>query len=54
VEGHEQDLKLLKKYVGMNHSNNKTQEREKERRELNFCELAIARQHTGEINDYRE
>jgi hypothetical protein len=30
VEGHEQDLKYFKKYVGMNHSNYETQEKEKE------------------------
>ena len=42
VEGREQDLKHLKKYVGMNHLNNETQEREKEWRELNFNKLAIA------------
>jgi hypothetical protein len=35
-------FKTFEKYVGTNHSNNKTQEREKEWRELNFSELAIA------------
>jgi hypothetical protein len=29
VEGHGQDLKDLKKYVGTNHSNNETQEGKK-------------------------
>ncbi len=41
VEGREQDLKRLKKYVGTNHSNNETGEREKEWGEQNFSELAI-------------
>ena len=43
VEGRGQDLKRLKKYVGMNHSNNETQEREKEWGEQNFSKLAIDR-----------
>jgi hypothetical protein len=34
---------MLKKYVGTNHSNNETQEREKEWGEQNFSKLAIAR-----------
>ncbi len=41
VEGRGQDLKSLKKYVGTNHSNNETQEKEKEWGEQNFSELAI-------------
>jgi hypothetical protein len=41
VEGHEQDLKHFKKYVGMNHSNNETQEKKKEWGEQNFSKLAI-------------
>jgi hypothetical protein len=41
VEGCEQDLKHLKKYVGTNHLNNETQEREKEWGEQNFSKLAI-------------
>ncbi len=41
VEGREQDLKHLKKYVAMNHSNNETQEREKEWGEQNFSKLVI-------------
>ncbi len=54
VEGCEQDLKRLKKYVGMNHSNNETLEREKEWRELNFSKLAIACYHTDKINNSQE
>ncbi len=34
-------LIMFKKYVGTNHSNNETQEREKEWGEQNFSELAI-------------
>jgi hypothetical protein len=34
-------LKIFKKYVGTNHSNNETREREKEWEEQNFSELAI-------------
>jgi hypothetical protein len=37
------DLKHFKKYVGTNHSNNETQECEKEWRKLNFSKLTIAR-----------
>ncbi len=43
VEGHGQDLKRLKKYVGTNHSNNETREREKEWGEQNFGKLGIDR-----------
>jgi hypothetical protein len=42
MEGREKDLKCLQKYVGMNHSNNKTQEKEKEWGDQNFSELVIA------------
>jgi hypothetical protein len=54
VEGREQDLKHFNKYVGMKHSNNETQEGEKEWRELNFSKLAIARYHAGKINNSQE
>jgi hypothetical protein len=36
-------LKMLKKYVGTNYSNNETREREKEWGEQNFSKLAIDR-----------
>jgi hypothetical protein len=41
LDGCEHDLKHLRKYVGTNHSNNETQEREKEWGVQNFCELEI-------------
>ncbi len=41
AEGHEQDLKHLKKYVGTNHSNNETREREKVWGEQNFSKLRL-------------
>jgi hypothetical protein len=41
VEGCGKDLKCLKKYVGTNHSNNETREREKEWGEKIFGELVI-------------
>ncbi len=42
-EGCVQDLKCLKQYFGTNHSNYETREREKERGEQIFSELAIDR-----------
>ncbi len=54
VEGRGQDLKRLKRFVGMNDSNKETQEWEKEWRELNYSKLAIACQHTDKINDGQE
>jgi hypothetical protein len=39
----QEDLKHFKKYFGTNHSNYETQEREKERREHIFSNLAIDR-----------
>jgi hypothetical protein len=41
VEGCVQDLKCFKQYFGMNHSNYETREREIERGEQIFSELAI-------------
>jgi hypothetical protein len=39
----QEDFKHFKKYFGTNHSNYETQERDKERRELIFSNLAIDR-----------
>jgi hypothetical protein len=54
VEGREEDLKYFIKYVGTNHSNNETQEREKEWGEQNFSKLAIDCYGTDKINNGQE